>query len=721
MKNFILNTFLLIISYSGISFSQIPDITCTEVPVNKSAVEAQTGGKFKPSSNAPGQYFRILIVFAQFSGDTNYYGDWTYGQLPTYHNKIVDSLVASTYRAFTLSDYWKTMSLGNFDIIGDVYPNLITLRSENWYQTNNKYFQDANRDVLDSINGKIDFKRYDNWGLNLSTQTFYFSPRNADGYLDIIYIIYRNPKKIWFGDFDGIALLGNNLSYNTSDGVIIDGNYLSHLSSGITIRRGAGMNYPDFLTRLLCHEFGHYLFGPGHITFNGIMSARGESHSNFLCSWERERLGYVAYTDAYQDGFTISLGDYITTGQVLRVPVPGFTNTFYLVENHQRLNHYDQITRGGVLQGAFDTSTTLGKGIYIWLVENANSYPPKITSISATGRWNWMYDGEYNAGPGWGDTGKLPKTKRSSINRDNGKDDRYPEHVWYQNKWWAKWVDINPLTKEYEITRNCMGLPEHAFNLSTNNLFSPWSNPSSKVNNTTTNISIQVFSVNGNYITVKVFYNYNSAVNLPPSKPQFLRTSVTNNFVTLNWEPNIEPDLYPNGKYKIYRGSTPNNQPPNNYALVATINAFNGNNPINSWTDPDIFGGSGSEKLFYRIVAVDNSNLNSVPSEWDWVYWDKTIQKDNVMSELNEFKLHQNYPNPFNPVTTIRYDLKNNSYVELKIFDLLGNELMILVNDYKDAGSHTVIFNASGFPSGVYLYRLITTDFTDIKKLVILK
>jgi hypothetical protein len=71
------------------------------------------------------------------------------------------------------------MSFGNFDIIGDVYPNLITLRSEDWYINNNMYFEHANRDVLDSINGKIDFKRYDNWGLNLSTGTFYFSPRNG--------------------------------------------------------------------------------------------------------------------------------------------------------------------------------------------------------------------------------------------------------------------------------------------------------------------------------------------------------------------------------------------------------------------------------------------------------------------------------------------------------------------------------------------------------------
>ena len=60
---------------------------------------------------------------------------------------------------------------------------------------------------------KIDFKRYDNWGLNLSTQTFYFSPRNADGYLDMMFIIYRNPdsdslQSKWFGNFDGIALIG---------------------------------------------------------------------------------------------------------------------------------------------------------------------------------------------------------------------------------------------------------------------------------------------------------------------------------------------------------------------------------------------------------------------------------------------------------------------------------------------------------------------------------
>lgn len=536
-----------------------------------------------------------------------------------------------------------------------------------------------------------------------------------------MYIIYRNPEKDWFSNFDGIALLGYNFNYTTHDSIQIDGRGMSHLGSGITIRRGAGMNYPDFLTKLLCHEFGHYLFGFGHINYSGIMSSRSESHSHFLSSWERERLGYIGFTTAYQNGFTISLGDYVTTGQVVKVPIQGYNDQFFLVENHQRLNRYDQITRGGSIQGAFDTSTTIGKGIYIWLIKNGNFYPPIIEAVPATGRWNWVYDGEFIAGQGWGSTGLLPKTKRESINRDNGKDDRNPIHIYYNSAWYSKWVDVNPLTKEYEITRNCMGLPEHAFNINTNDIFSPWSNPSSKINNSNTDISIQIFSQNGNYITVKIFYTNNSALELPPSKPQFLRTSTDNNFVVLNWEPNIEPDMYPNGKYKIYRSYTSNNQPPLNYTLVSTINAFVNGISVDSWIDEDVFAGTGSNKLFYRITAVDNNNLESVPSDWDWVYWDKQLQKENNHYDNLDYKLYQNYPNPFNPVTNIKYDLKENSFVELKIFDVLGNELATLLNQYMPAGSHTINFNASGLPSGIYIYKIIASDFTDVKKFIIMK
>ena len=70
------------------------------------------------------------------------------------------------------------------------------------------------------------------------------------------------------------------------------------------------------------------------------------------------------------------------------------------------------------------------------------------------------------------------------------------------------------------------------------------------------------------------------------------------------------------------------------------------------------------------------------------------------------FALEQNYPNPFNPSTTIRFDLPTSSEVRLSVFDMLGREVSALVNERREAGYHSVNFNASGFSSGVYFYRL---------------
>jgi len=86
-----------------------------------------------------------------------------------------------------------------------------------------------------------------------------------------------------------------------------------------------------------------------------------------------------------------------------------------------------------------------------------------------------------------------------------------------------------------------------------------------------------------------------------------------------------------------------------------------------------------------------------------------------------EFKLLGNYPNPFNPATKISYQLPSDSYVTLKVYDILGREVSILVNNPVSAGSHTVEFNASNLPSGVYVYRLQSGSYSGEKKLVILK
>ena len=87
----------------------------------------------------------------------------------------------------------------------------------------------------------------------------------------------------------------------------------------------------------------------------------------------------------------------------------------------------------------------------------------------------------------------------------------------------------------------------------------------------------------------------------------------------------------------------------------------------------------------------------------------------------DELALLQNYPNPFNPVTSIQYEITEQSHVELLVHNIAGQEIAKLVNDIQDAGLHEAVFNASAIPSGVYLYTLKTESKTIIKKMMLMK
>jgi hypothetical protein len=87
----------------------------------------------------------------------------------------------------------------------------------------------------------------------------------------------------------------------------------------------------------------------------------------------------------------------------------------------------------------------------------------------------------------------------------------------------------------------------------------------------------------------------------------------------------------------------------------------------------------------------------------------------------SRFELLQNYPNPFNPTTTIKYDLPSASRVELRLYDLLGREVTTLVNEVQTAGYHSVRFDASGLASGVYFYRMKAGEFTQTKRMLLLR
>jgi predicted GH43/DUF377 family glycosyl hydrolase len=86
-----------------------------------------------------------------------------------------------------------------------------------------------------------------------------------------------------------------------------------------------------------------------------------------------------------------------------------------------------------------------------------------------------------------------------------------------------------------------------------------------------------------------------------------------------------------------------------------------------------------------------------------------------------EFSLEQNYPNPFNPNTTISWQSPVGSWQTLKVYDVLGNEIATLVDEYKPAGRYEVEFNAAALPSGVYCYQLRTGNYVDTNKMILLK
>ena len=98
---------------------------------------------------------------------------------------------------------------------------------------------------------------------------------------------------------------------------------------------------------------------------------------------------------------------------------------------------------------------------------------------------------------------------------------------------------------------------------------------------------------------------------------------------------------------------------------------------------------------------------------------------DNEPTLPTKFLLSQNFPNPFNPNTTIRYQIPVRSIVTLKLYDILGREIITLVNEGEAAGNYNIDFNASsaagGLASGVYFYQLKAGDYTSVKKMILLK
>ncbi len=120
----------------------------------------------------------------------------------------------------------------------------------------------------------------------------------------------------------------------------------------------------------------------------------------------------------------------------------------------------------------------------------------------------------------------------------------------------------------------------------------------------------------------------------------------------------------------------------------------------------------------FKIIAKNNGEIVALSPEYKFTQPNDVISNDEV---IQTFELHQNYPNPFNPNTIIQYSVAKPRNVLLKVYDTLGKEVALLVNEFKDVGTYEVEFNAMNLSSGIYFYNLVSGDERAIKKMLLLR
>lgn len=196
---------------------------------------------------------------------------------------------------------------------------------------------------------------------------------------------------------------------------------------------------------------------------------------------------------------------------------------------------------------------------------------------------------------------------------------------------------------------------------------------------------------------------WNSGI-VPVELTSFTASSIIND-VTLVWETATETN---NSGFSVERQTASSD-----FEEIAFVPGFGTTvEPKSySYTDKSLQSGVYSYRL--KQIDFDGSYTHTAPVEVE-------------VSTPIEFNLSQNYPNPFNPSTKITFSLAADSKVSLKVFDVLGQEVVTLVNEQLTAGIHNYDFNASGLNSGIYFYKIEASgisgnDFVDIKKMILVK
>jgi hypothetical protein len=181
--------------------------------------------------------------------------------------------------------------------------------------------------------------------------------------------------------------------------------------------------------------------------------------------------------------------------------------------------------------------------------------------------------------------------------------------------------------------------------------------------------------------------------------------SVNGSTVKLKWKTESEAN---NTGFEIERAVYAKDRLSNDWETMGFVNGSGTSKSPKYYSFEDRNSRSG--KYLYRLKQINNDGQFE---------YSKTIEVD--LGAPRAFDLGQNYPNPFNPTTTITYKLPQASSVKLIIYNLLGQEIEVLVDGYKEAGVHSVEFDASELKSGLYIYKIQASGYIQTRKMTLIK
>lgn len=350
----------------------------------------------------PSDTIYVWVIFIQIDNSPNYDNPyWKTNQLPHYSTWLLDEYPNQNKAPHNYTQFFKEMSLGRFYVLGEVYPELVRVvkpqNCNSFYELNGIAIDSINQRLKKSNPPPIHTEKMDKW---TNGNPYLPKKKQKDDVLDFVFFIYRNGEQTTFtGSQGGIV--------STCSRSIMG----KQFGNGFTVANGISETYPRII---MTHEFGHNLLGGNEYhSAGGAHSwndARGEYNFRFtstsgwgllgaLCSdvfncinaWDRWRLGWLGNfydIDITQGNQVITIRDFVTTGDAVRIKLPnipvqnennvvdGIQDQYLWIENHQKMSVFDRKNFEPLYcndLGNFKFEDNLKKGIYIFQQIGRNS------------------------------------------------------------------------------------------------------------------------------------------------------------------------------------------------------------------------------------------------------------------------------------------------------------------------------------------------------------